>query len=184
MTPARPEREFDYAGFWVRAAARVIDLLVILAVFNVFYLLDRYGSEAGMWAGGGFEESFAADRFSADQVMRGVFYLGFPVFYSVYLHGTCGQTFGKMALRIRVLNEDGSPIGFRKAMARWFGYLLCDLTLYFGYFWAAFDARKQGLHDRICRTIVVRDPHGTAVEGGADIAGGTGDGDGEAASGA
>lgn len=157
MTESRAEPEFEYAGFWVRAAARVIDLLIILAVFNLFYLLDRYGVAAGLWAGGGFEEPLAGGEISVEQVMRGVFFLGFPVFYYVYLHGACGQTFGKMALRIRVLNEDGSPIDFRKALARWFGYLLCDLTLYFGYIWVAFDSRKQGLHDRICRTIVVRD---------------------------
>lgn len=158
MTRPRPEREFEYAGFWVRAAARVIDLLIILAVFNLFYFLDRYGAEAGLWAGGGWEEGFAQEGFATVNILRVIFFLGFPVFYYVYLHGTCGQTFGKMALRIRVLNEDGSPIGFRKALARWFGYLLCDLTFYFGYIWAAFDSRKQGLHDRICRTIVVREP--------------------------
>lgn len=157
MTPARPEREFEYAGFWVRAAARIIDLLILLAVFKLFYFLDRYGAEAGLWTGGGLEEGFVQDGVSAVNVLRGVFFLGFPVFYYVYLHGAYGQTFGKMALRIRVLHEDGTPIGHRKALARWFGYLLCDLTLYFGYFWAAFDSRKQGLHDRICRTIVVRD---------------------------
>ena len=158
MTTAEPGRGFDYAGFWIRAAARIVDLLIILAVFNLFYLLDRYGAEAGLWAGGGWEEGIAREGFSVETVLRGVFFLGFPIFYYVYLHGSGGQTFGKMALRIRVRNEDGSPIGYRKALARWFGYLLCDLTLYIGYFWAAFDARKQGLHDRICRTIVVREP--------------------------
>lgn len=152
-----PERDFEYAGFWVRAAARVVDLLIILAVFNLFYLLDRYGAEAGLWAGGEFGERLVHDGFSVEQVMRGIFLLGFPVFYYVYLHGSYGQTFGKMAMRIRVLNEDGTAIDHRKALARWFGYLLCDLTLYFGYFWAAFDSRKQGLHDRICRTIVVKE---------------------------
>ncbi len=160
MTQAAPENRFDYAGFWVRAAARVIDLLIILAVFNLFYLLDRYGAQAGLWAGGEYAERLVPDRVSAAQVMRGAFILGFPIFYYVYFHGAYGQTFGKMALRIRVLNEDGTPITHRKALARWFGYLLCDLTLSFGYLWAAFDARKQGLHDRICRTIVVRDRPG------------------------
>ena len=158
MTAAEPAREFGYAGFWIRAAARFIDLLVILAVFNLFFLMDRYGAQAGLWEGGGFGESLIAGRISAEQVMRGLFLLVFPIFYYVYLHGFCGQTFGKMALRIRVLNEDGSPIGYRKSLVRWFGYMLCDLTLYVGYIWAAFDARKQGFHDRICRTIVVRDP--------------------------
>ena len=79
MIPERPEREFAYAGFWARAAARVIDLLIILAVFNLFFLLDRYGAEAGLWAGGGLEEGLAREGFSAATVLRGVF---FHVFYS------------------------------------------------------------------------------------------------------
>lgn len=164
MTGHGAGSDFPYAGFWSRAAARVIDLLLLLAAFNLFFLLDRYGADAGLWANGGLEEGFAGEEFSPANVLRGVFLLGFPIFYYVYLHGAYGQTFGKMAMRIRVLNEDGTPIDFRKALFRWLGYFLCDLTLYFGYFWAAFDARKQGLHDRVCRTIVVRDPHGAPFE--------------------
>jgi len=36
------------------------------------------------------------------------------------------------------------------------GYFLCDLTFYIGYLSAAFDPRKQGLHDKVCKTVVVR----------------------------
>ena len=149
MTEPGSGRDFPYAGFWSRAAARVIDLLLLLAAFNLFYLLDRHGADAGLWAEGGLGEGFSGEGFSAVNVLRLVFFLGFPVFYYVYLHGAYGQTFGKMAMRIRVLNEDGTPIDFRKALFRWLGY-----------FWAAFDARKQGLHDRVCKTIVVREPYG------------------------
>lgn len=148
--------DHPYAGFWVRAAARVVDILIIIAIFNVFYLVDRFGSSVGMWPPSGFEDISAVGRFSADNVIRCVFFLGFPVFYYVYLHGACGQTFGKMALKIRVINEDGSPLDYRRSFLRWLGYFLCVFTLYIGYLWAAFDRRKQGLHDRVCRTIVIR----------------------------
>ena len=78
-------------------------------------------------------------------------------------HGAFGQTFGKMALRIKVVNEDGSPLDYRKAFLRWLGYFLCDLTLDLGYLWAAFDLRKQGLHDKVCKTIVVHENARTAA---------------------
>ena len=175
MTEPGSGRDFPYAGFWSRAAARVIDLLLLLAAFNLFYLLDRHGADAGLWAEGGLGEGFSGEGFSAVNVLRLVFFLGFPVFYYVYLHGAYGQTFGKMAMRIRVLNEDGTPIDFRKALFRWLGYFLCDLTLYFGYFWAAFDARKQGLHDRVCKTIVVREPYGAPSGRAGGSAGGAGE---------
>ncbi|GAB4233860.1 MAG: RDD family protein [Deltaproteobacteria bacterium] len=146
-----------YAGFWSRAAARIIDLVLIIAAFNLIYLADRLGADAGLWSDMGIGEGgSAAAGFSMANVLRGLFFFAFPVFYYVYLHGTYGQTFGKMALRIRVVNEDGTPLDHRKAFLRWLGYFLCDLTFYIGYLWAAFDHRNQGLHDKVCKTVVVR----------------------------
>jgi uncharacterized RDD family membrane protein YckC len=152
-----------YAGFWIRAAARVIDLILLLAAFNLFFLLDRMGAEAGLWAPSGLSEGILGDRFSVENIARGIFLLGFPVFYYVFLHGAYGQTFGKMALRIQVRNEDGTPLDYRKAFLRWLGYFLCDLTLDLGYLWAAFDLRKQGLHDKLCKTIVIHETPGTGA---------------------
>jgi len=146
-----------YAGFWSRAAARIIDLLIIIASFNLIYLVDRLGADAGLWTGMGLGEgSRSGAGLSMANVLRGLFFLTFPVFYYVYLHAMYGQTFGKMALKIKVVNEDGTPLDYRKAFLRWLGYFLCDLTFYVGYVWAAFDHRKQGLHDKVCKTVVVR----------------------------
>lgn len=155
--------EHRYAGFWIRAAARIIDLILLLAAFQLFLLIDRKGAGAGWWPPGGFDEGLRDGRFPPEDVARGIFFLCFPVAYYVLLHGAFGQTFGKMALRIKVLREDGSPLGYRKAFLRWLGYLLCDLTLDLGYLWAAFDPRKQGLHDRLCGTVVVHEPAGSGA---------------------
>ena len=145
------------AGFWSRAAARIIDLLIIIAAFNLIYLADRLGADAGLWTEMGLGEGgWTGAGISMANVLRGLFFLAFPVFYYVYLHAVYGQTFGKMALKIKVVNEDGTPLDYRKAFLRWLGYFLCDLTFYIGYLWAAFDHRKQGLHDKVCRTVVVR----------------------------
>jgi uncharacterized RDD family membrane protein YckC len=147
---------YPYAGFWSRAAARIIDLVLIIAAFNLIYLADRFGSEAGLWTGSGIEEGDVAEGFSLANLLRATFFLTFPIFYYVFLHGSCGQTFGKMAMKVKVINEDGTPLGYKKAFLRWLGYFLCDLTFNVGYIWAAFDARKQGLHDKVCRTLVIR----------------------------
>lgn len=148
---------YPFAGFWSRAAARIIDLLIIIAAFNLIYLADRLGADAGLWTGMGLGEgSWTGAGISMANVLRGLFFLTFPVFYYVYLHAMYGQTFGKMALKIKVVNEDGTPLDYRKAFLRWLGYFLCDLTFYIGYLWAAFDPRKQGLHDKVCKTVVVR----------------------------
>lgn len=151
------EEEPRYAGFWIRAAARIIDLILLLAAFQLFLLIDQEGAEAGWWTATGFGDPFGSGRLLLENMARGFFFLAFPVLYYVYLHGAYGQTVGKMVLGIRVRNEDGSSLTYRKAFFRWFGYLLCDLTLNFGYVWAAFDPRKQGLHDKVCGTVVIHE---------------------------
>ena len=146
-----------FAGFWSRAAARIIDLLIIIAAFNLIYLVDRLGADAGLWTGMELGEgNWTGAGISMANVLRGLFFLTFPVFYYVYLHAMYGQTFGKMAMKIKVVNEDETPLDYRKSFLRWLGYFLCDLTFYIGYLWAAFDPRKQGLHDKVCKTVVVR----------------------------
>src|SRR4030065_914229 len=112
------------AGCWIRLFARVIDLILILATFNLFFLVDQMGADAGLWAPSGFDEGFGFDRLSAENVLRILFFVLFPVFYYVYLHGAYGQTFGQMALRIKVLNEVGTPLYYSKGFLRWRVYFL------------------------------------------------------------
>jgi uncharacterized RDD family membrane protein YckC len=161
--PTMREEQLHYAGFWIRLVARVIDLILLLAALNLFILIDRMGADAGLWTPTGLDDGIGFDRLSVENLARGAFFLFFPVFYYVFLHGAYGQTFGKMALRIKVLNEDGSPLDYRKAFLRWLGYFLCDLTLNIGYLWAAFDPRKQGLHDKVCGTVVVHENPATGA---------------------
>ena len=51
--------EHHYAGFWIRLFARVIDLILILAMFNLFYLVDQMGADKGLWTPSGFDDAFA-----------------------------------------------------------------------------------------------------------------------------
>ena len=75
-------------------------------------------------------------------------------FCSFWVHG--GQTLGMRAWRIRVVCEDGSPLGWARAMARFAAGIAALLPLGLGLWWSAFDGRKRGWHDRLTRTRVVR----------------------------
>ena len=145
---------FQYAGFYTRVLARVIDKALIFAATSLTFLLDQLGANAGLWPG-----AFNADAPTVQLILlnlfRLLFFLGFPIIYYVYLHGCCGQTFGKMIMGIIVINDDGTPLGYKKAVYRQLGYYLCELTFMLGYFWAAIDSRKQGLHDKVVGTFVI-----------------------------
>lgn len=79
----------------------------------------------------------------------------FNMLYFTYFHGTCGQTPGKMLLRIRVEQIDGEEMTLGLGFLRWVGYIISSLPLYLGFLWVGLDPRKRGWHDRIAGTVVV-----------------------------
>jgi len=52
--------------------------------------------------------------------------------------------------------RDGSRISFGKAVLRFLGYLVNGVVFNLGYMWAGWDPEKQGWHDKIAGTFVVR----------------------------
>jgi uncharacterized RDD family membrane protein YckC len=75
--------------------------------------------------------------------------------YHVSFWATTGQTLGKMALGIKVISTDGSPVSWGRALLRYLGYIVSGLVLALGFLWIAFDPQRQGWHDKIAGTYVV-----------------------------
>jgi uncharacterized RDD family membrane protein YckC len=67
-----------------------------------------------------------------------------------------GQTPGKMILDIRVVKTDGRALTGSDALVRYLGYLLNSVLLGIGWLWAFFDKDRQGLHDKLAGTYVVK----------------------------
>jgi uncharacterized RDD family membrane protein YckC len=71
--------------------------------------------------------------------------------------GRSGQTLGKRALRIRVVDfESGEQIDYRRALARTIGRYISGFVLFLGYLWMLWDRDKQTWHDKLASTTVVR----------------------------
>ena len=68
-----------------------------------------------------------------------------------------GQTPGKMALGVRIATEDGETPSLGRAILRYFGMIVAILPLGLGLFWIGWDSKKQGWHDKIAGTYVVKD---------------------------
>ena len=67
-----------------------------------------------------------------------------------------GQTLGSRALKIRVVKYDGSYLDYVGAFLRYIGFVISCVVVFLGIIWAAFDAQKQGWHDKIAGTYVVK----------------------------
>lgn len=138
------------AGFWQRAVAALIDstLLTVVQLLSGFVF---FFVAAGV---GGFDP---LDEGLLLATVTWLFASVVAIAYYVFFTGYCGQTPGKMVLRLKVQHVDGSDIGFRSAFYReTVGKFLSALLLGVGYLMVAFDERKQGLHDRMAKTLVIR----------------------------
>lgn len=135
----------EYAGFWIRVGATLIDTLVFLPIFFIPLTLI-YGSEywtSDAWVLGAW-----------DVLLR---YLA-PLVITVWLWTRYLGTPGKMLLRLRVLDANtGQAISTPKAIGRYLGYYVSMLPLMLGFIWVGIDKKKQGFHDKLAGTVVIRD---------------------------
>ena len=138
----------EYAGFWRRFAAFFIDAVILSLVMRIlfpfqgfyFWNIERH------WY---FVPLIAISNMVSTAV---------TVAYSVVFWTWRGQTPGMMVMNIKVLRGDGSHITIGYALLRYLGYIVCGLMLGIGFLWIAFDPRKQGIHDKIADTVVVKLP--------------------------
>jgi uncharacterized RDD family membrane protein YckC len=77
--------------------------------------------------------------------------------YYSYLEGSpSGQTVGKRAMSIRVIDfAGGGPIGPGRALIRYIGRIVSAIPCGLGYWWMLWDPEKQTWHDKFATTVVV-----------------------------
>jgi uncharacterized RDD family membrane protein YckC len=140
----------QYAGFWIRFAAKFIDGLIGGIVVGIPTMLVM------IWVGGGLVRNAppGAGQILV-QVLLQLFSLVFTVGYNTFFVGKYGATPGKMAVGVKVVAPDGAPIPFMRAFGRAWADYLSGFTCMIGYLIAAFDNEKRALHDHICSTRVV-----------------------------
>ncbi|MBA2461991.1 MAG: RDD family protein [Actinobacteria bacterium] len=119
------------SGFWRRFAAAFLDGIVIGIVASIMRA---------------FLDANAANGLGT--------LIG--LFYYTYFEGSSGQTPGKKALGIRVIDfSGGGPIGYGRAFIRYIGRFVSAIVLLLGYLWMLWDKEKQTWHDKFANSVVV-----------------------------
>jgi uncharacterized RDD family membrane protein YckC len=153
----------DYAGFWKRVAAYIIDAIIIWIPQKLIEAITgaaaakKVMTDAIQNAAGDMQAIHEAQiHYLAAAWPAMLISLVVAVLYCAICESSAWQaTVGKLALGIRVTDLEGRRIGFGRAIGRYFAKLLSFMILCIGVLMVAFTQRKQGLHDMICSTLVL-----------------------------
>lgn len=145
MTDLNPEN-VEYAGFWIRVGASIIDsILLMMITYPILYAI--YG-----WVGLDYGEAMQTTGF-VDILLTWIL----PVVAVIWFWVAKQATPGKMLLSLRVVDaKTGSSLSVAQSLVRYLGYFVSAIPFCLGLFWVGFDSKKQGWHDKIAGTVVVR----------------------------
>jgi uncharacterized RDD family membrane protein YckC len=125
------------AGFWIRFLAILIDGIIVGIVTSALGAILNLNVNGR----GGL------------QTLLGVIYY---VYFWSSMGPWPGQTVGSKLLNIRVIRTDGGNLDIGQALIRYIGLIISIIVIFIGVIWAAFDPNKQGWHDKIAGTYVVK----------------------------
>ena len=137
------------ASWGRRAGGWFLDLLVYIVAFVVTFVLSLATEDPDT----GEVSSVAA------LLIFVVWFLG-PSLYAWLMVGAWGQTLGKMAVGVKVVQStDAGRVSYLRSLGRaastWLlGVLFLPILL--AYLWPLWDRRNQTLYDKMAGTIVVR----------------------------
>lgn len=134
--------KYEYAGFWIRLGASIIDNIIIMVALVPIGMLM------------GWNSMYSSEITSTADWLWQILIAAFCVFCWVKFAGTPG----KRLLRLKVLDErTGENVTVGQGIIRYIGYFPAVLVLFIGLIWVAFDPKKQGWHDKMAKTVVVRE---------------------------
>jgi uncharacterized RDD family membrane protein YckC len=136
--------EQDYAGFWIRTGAALIDsvlmLVVLLPAITLIYGKTYWDSDVfihGFW----------------DVVFNYIL----PAMAIILFWHYKSATPGKMVTGLAIVDaQTGGKPSTAQLIVRYLGYYVASIPLLLGIIWVGFDKRKQGWHDKMAGTVVIR----------------------------
>jgi uncharacterized RDD family membrane protein YckC len=120
------------SGFWRRFGASLVDTIIVAIPSGIVQASTSRG------AGSGLSLLISA------------------AYFTLMIGSARGQTVGKMAVGIRVIDfNTGGPIGYGRAFVRWLVSIVSGLAILLGYLWMLWDKEKQCWHDKAANDVVV-----------------------------
>jgi uncharacterized RDD family membrane protein YckC len=134
----------EYVGFWARVGAAIIDsilmAIVLIPVFRLFY------------GGMDYEDLVKLDS-PANIAINGVLPAVVVILFWIWRDATPG----KMVIGAKIVDaKTGGKPSTGQFIGRYLSYYISSIVLMLGFIWVGFDAKKQGWHDKLAGTVVVK----------------------------
>ena len=142
------------AGFWIRLVAWIADIVCLflatialaVLVLTTIWFGGRLGGEIN-------DQVMALAGYSSAIIVMTSGFLYFTLFV-----GSRGQTPGKMLFGLSIVRVNGEEMTYGRACLRSLCWIISLLLFSVGFLMIAFTRQKQGLHDMLAGTYVVRNP--------------------------
>lgn len=134
-----------YAGFWIRVWASLID-----TIFTFIIILPL------LWAIYG--DSYFTNDAMSHGILDAILNYVFPALIVIVFWCYKSATPGKMICNLTIVDaKTGSKPSTGQFIGRYIAYYISALPLFLGFIWVAFDRRKQGWHDKLAGTVVLKE---------------------------
>ena len=138
------DNDLKYVGFWKRTVAVLVDTFLIILV-TLPILIWAYGFE--------YLNNEHMEKGSFDFIINYVF----PTIAVILLWKYYQATPGKMIFKATIVDaKTGGKPTLKQWIIRYLGYFVSLLPFGLGYFWVAFDKKKQSFHDKLANTLVIQ----------------------------
>lgn len=143
--------EMQYVGFWARFVAYFLDS--ILLYFFIAAIFFAYFSFSNVDLFSGDLSTFEESNFMFVSIISNLL----PMILILAFWRYRGATPGKMAFSAKIVDaQTGEPPSTGRLVVRFFAYIISALPFCLGFLWIAFDKRKQAWHDKLARTVVIK----------------------------
>lgn len=143
--------EQEYAGFWVRVGAALIDSILLFLVISPL-MTAIYGMH--YWTSPNYFVGFW------DVVVNYLLPAIAIIIFWIYRSATPG----KMMLKLTIVDaKTGGLPSKGQYIGRYLAYYVSAIPLFLGLIWVGIDKRKQGWHDMLAGTLVLRNNQAVAV---------------------
>ena len=147
---ARAPAVIEYVGFWARVGAALIDSLVALVLLSV--LAKIFGLDKVQF-NGDLDALMANPQFARGQLIQHAILAVLIVACWIKFAATPGKrVIGALVVDAKTLG----PLSPVQAVVRYLCYYVSTFPLFLGLIWVGIDKRKQGWHDKIAGTLVIK----------------------------